>query len=65
MTVTGLRSLRMRQQREIGKSFKSITTSQSRVSDSSDIACSDQAAYHTVKCKMVFQPVGTLTLLCY
>lgn len=67
MTVTGLRNLRMRWQRETGESFERITTSPSRVSDSSDIACSDHAAYHEVKPKMLFSASGNshFTVLSY
>jgi hypothetical protein len=55
----------MRWQRETGESSERITTLPSRVSDSSDIAGGDHAAYHRVKPKMLFQTVGTYTLLCY
>jgi len=65
MTVTGLKNLRMRWQRETGESSERITTLPSRVRDSSDIAGSDHAAYHRVKPKILFQTVGTYTLLCY
>jgi len=73
MTVTGLKSLRMRWQRETGESSERITTLPSRVGDSSDIAGSDHAAYHRVKPKCCFRQwelhftavLLTLTAICY